>query len=111
MLELLFGNQNVERILFTLQVNKRCYATKISDECETSLYGVQAALQKLEKAGVLVSYTEGKLRLYEYNPRYPFVKELKQFINKAYYFLPSEIKAKYYTPSQRKRPRRTGKPL
>jgi hypothetical protein len=37
--------------------------------------------------------------------------ELKALLQKAYEFLPEEIREKYYEPISRKRPRRQGKPL
>ncbi|MBU0650682.1 winged helix-turn-helix domain-containing protein [bacterium] len=111
MLEILFGNQNTERILFTLLISDRCYAKQLADRFQVALFGVQTMLQKFEKAGVLVSFKEGNTRIFEFNPRYVFLLELTQLLRKAYEFLPQEIKDKYYEPIKRKRPRRTGKPL
>ncbi len=111
MLEMLFGNQNTERILFTLLLSKKCYAKQLADRFEVAVFGVQTTLQKLERAGVLISFKGGNTRIFEFNPRYPFLLELKQLLKKAYEFLPKEIKDKYYEPTTRKRPRRTGKPL
>lgn len=111
MLELLFNNQNTERILFYLQVNETCYAQQLATQFHSSAYGFQTTLQKLEKAGILVSFLQGKTRLYQFNPQYPFLYELQQFIGKAYSFLPQHLKTRYYETLTRKRPRRTGKPL
>ena len=58
-----------------------------------------------------MSHREGKTLIYEFNPRYPFLKELKVFLQKAYEFFPEEIREKYYEPSIRKRPRRQENPL
>ncbi len=111
MLELLFNNQNTERILFYLQVNKKCYARSLSKVFNSSVYGFQTTLQKLEKAGIIVSFTEGKIRIYQFNPRYPLLKELQEFVARGYLFLPKKMKDDYYDPLLRKRPRRAGKPL
>ncbi|EKD26530.1 MAG: hypothetical protein ACD_79C01135G0001 [uncultured bacterium] len=51
----------------------------------------------------------GKTRLYEFNPRYPFLIELKAILGKAVSFIPDKDREKYYTP--RLRPRRKGKPI
>lgn len=110
MLELLFGNQNLEKIFFFLLRNEKCYGKQIADRFETALSPVQRTLGKLEKAGVIISFLVGKTRMYEFNPRYPFLKELIDFFEKAYTYLPDTIKCKY-EPTARKRPRRTGKPL
>ncbi|MBI4826781.1 MAG: winged helix-turn-helix transcriptional regulator [Nitrospirae bacterium] len=111
MLEILFGNQNTERILFTILLSEKCYAKQLADHFGTALFGFQTTLQKLEKANILVSFKEGSTRIFQFNPRYPFLQELKQLIQKAYEFLPKDIKEKYYEPVSRTRPRRTGKPL
>jgi len=67
-------------------------------------------LARLEKGGILVSQKEGKTLIYQFNPRYPFLRELKMFLEKAYTFLPTDIRDKYYENTDRKRPRRRGKP-
>ena len=41
------------------------------------------------------SFLEGKTRSYQFNPRYPFLQELKDFLTKAYKFLPQSQKGKY----------------
>ena len=111
MLELLFSNKNTEKILFSLLKQQKVYAQGLSKNFNTAVFGIQEALQKLEKAGILVSFLEGKSRFYQFNPRYPFLKELKQFCEKVYEFLPREQKEKYYEKAGRTRPRRAGKPI
>ncbi len=111
MLEILFGNKNIEKILFYLLLNEKCYAHELTKVFQSSLSPLQKSLEKLELAGILVSFLEGKTRLFQFNPRYPFLKELKQFLQKAYDSLPDQFKEKYYERKTRKRPRRTGKPL
>jgi len=108
MLESIFGGKNIEKILFFLLINKTCYATQLSIEFNESLSPFQKALDRLETGGIIVSFLEGKTRIYQFNPRYPFLKELKALLVKAFNFLPNEFK-KYYLI--RKRPRRRGKPL
>lgn len=111
MLESLFGTSTIEKILFYLLQNKNCYPSELKRNFNGSLYVYQRALDKLESGGVLISYRKGKTLIYEFNPRYPFYDELILFLEKAYSFLPSTIKEKYYEPIIRKRPRRHGKPL
>ena len=111
MLEYLFGNKNIEKILFFLLKQEKCYAGQLTKKFGTALYGLQTTLQKLEKAGVLASKMEGHTRFYQFNPRYPFLKELKEFLLKAYQFLPKGIVASLYEENLRTRPRRQGKPL
>lgn len=111
MLEELFGGKNIERILFFLLMNQRCYGQQLSKAFQQALSPFQKALDRLENGGVVVSFLEGKTRIYQFNPRYPFLKELKTFLAKAYEFLPQEMKDRYYEPIARQRPRRKGKPL
>ena len=111
MLESLFGNPVIEKVLFFLMVNQKCYPSQLKTAFEMPLYSFQRALMRLEKGGVIVSHSEGKTLVYQFNPSYPFLKELDAFLKKAYEFFPTEIREKYYEPIVRKRPRRQGKPL
>lgn len=111
MLEALFGNESVERVLFYLLQNETCYALQLKKQFESAISPIQKALLRLERGGILVSTLVGKTRIFQFNPRYPFLEELRSFLKRAYEALPEEIKKKYYEPSIRKRPRRTGKPL
>ncbi|NGX33745.1 MAG: hypothetical protein K1060chlam1_00086 [Candidatus Anoxychlamydiales bacterium] len=111
MLEPIFGGKNIEKILFFLLIHQRCYGRQLSRTFQTALSPIQKALDRLETGGIIVSFLEGKTRMYQFNPRYPFLQELKTLLEKAYLFLPQEFKNQYYEPKIRKRPRRKGKPL
>lgn len=111
MLESLFGNPVIEKILFYLLVNQKCYPSQLKNIFNIPLYSFQTALGRLERGGIIVSHKEGKTLIYQFNPRYPFLLELKSFLEKAYSFFPEEMRQKYYEPIVRKRPRRQGKPL
>lgn len=111
MLESLFGNAVIEKVLFFLETNQKCYPSQLKDIFGLPLYSFQKALARLEKGGIIVSHREGKTLLYQFNPRYPFLKELRSFLQKAYTFLPEDMREKYYEPKIRNRPRRLGKPL
>jgi hypothetical protein len=111
MFEYLFGASTIEKILFYLLINQKCYPSELRKVFQKPLYSFQKALGRLEKGGVIVSHKEGKTLIYQFNPRYPFLQELLAFLQKAYSFFPTEIQEKYYEPIIRKRPRRQGKPL
>lgn len=111
MLEKLFGNPVIEKILFTILINEECYGSQLQKIFDIPLYSIQKALLRLETAGVIVAQLKGKTRMYQFNSRYPFLEELKEFLKKAYDFLPEDIRIKYYEKPIRKRPRRAGKPL
>jgi len=76
---------------------------------ETDLNPIQKQLDKLELAGVLVSRTAGRTRLYEFNPRYAFLKEIKSLLEKAIAFYSPDDRDRLLMV--RRRPRRKGKPL
>lgn len=96
MLEVLFGNKNVQRILIFLFVNGRCYGTQLHRSLKTSLTPIQKALNRLEAGGLIVSYFEGKTKLYQFNPAYPLLAELEILLKKAYTLLPGHEKKNYY---------------
>ena len=101
MLEALCGNKNIQRILLFLFVNNRCYGTQLHKALRAPLTPLQKALSKLEKGGVVVSYNEGKTRIYQFNPVYPLIDELTQLLKKAYTMLPAEEKKGYYVLQRR----------
>jgi DNA-binding transcriptional ArsR family regulator len=109
MLEPILGNKIVEKILFFLQVYKDGYIREISNLFDIPVRGVVQQLRRLEDGGVVVSQKKGKIRLYQLNPRYPFLTELRALLQKSIDVLPSSELEKYYR--QRTRPRRKGKPL
>jgi hypothetical protein len=109
MLEGLFGNVIVEKILFFLIVYGEGYPLGMAKVFGEPVNRIQQQLKRLENSGILVSRLIGKVRIYTFNPRYPFLKELKSLLSKAYEYLPETEKDTYYR--KRTRPRRAGKPL
>ncbi len=108
MLEGLFGNPVIEKIFFTLIVYSEGYALGMAKNFNKPVNRFQQQLKRLEDNGIIVSRLTGKVRLYTFNPRYPFLTELKSLISKAYEYIPVKEKEKYYR--RRTRPRRAGKP-
>lgn len=109
MLEPILGSTNCERVLLFLNAREAGYAREIARFYATDLAPIQKQLEKLEAGNVLVSKLLGRTRLYEFNPRYPFLSELQNLLNKALQFYPSTEKERL--TMTRKRPRRKGKPL
>ncbi len=101
MLEVLFGNQNVQRILIFLFVNERCYGTQLHRAFNAALTPIQKALNRLEKGGAIISYYEGKTRLYQLNPSYPLMEELEKLLKKAYTLLPVHQKKSIFCGQNR----------
>ncbi len=94
-----------------MTVNGKCFAAELRKSFDIPIFGIQRALARLERQGILVSVVEGKSRFYYWNPRYPFLDDFKSFIEKAYSSLPDNIRKKYYERRVRKRPRKKGKAL
>ncbi len=111
MLEYLFANKNVEKILIYLCLHDKANATELSRSFDSALDPIQKTLRKLEEGGLLASFLEGRTRVFQWNPRYPFLEEIQALAKKAYSFLPPDIRETRYQSTKRKRPRKTGKPL
>ena len=111
MLEYLFANKNVEKILMYLSIHGKANASELSHSFKSSLDPIQKTLKKLEEGGLLVSFLEGRTRVFQWNTRYPFLPEIVSLAEKAFGFLPVTIQETCYQSIKRKRPRKTGKPL
>ena len=109
MFESLFGNATANRVLLFLARFGEGYPRQIANHFSISLNMVQLQLEKLEIAGIVVSQLKGRTRIYQWNPRYPFRRELLALLNKAFDFMSEEQITQFYT--RRTRPRRKGKPL
>jgi hypothetical protein len=96
MLTAFMGSKNLEMILFFLLINDKGYGTQMHRLLNTPLTPLQKGFAKLEKAGVIQSYCEGKTRFYRFSPVYPLKKELEQFLRKAYELLSPQEKRQYY---------------
>jgi predicted ArsR family transcriptional regulator len=109
MLEPVLGNSTIEKILFALESYGQVYPLELSKMFDIPVNGIQQQMDRLENGGVVVSSMVGRTRLYQFNPRYPFLKELKALIQRAMEFLSEKEIQKYYR--RRTRPRKKGKPL
>ena len=109
MLEPLFESEFKEKILLYIHTHGESYPREIAKALGLHVNTVQYQLLKLEGGGVLYSKLKGRIRLFGFNPRYAFKKELAALLAKALTFVPEEELDRLYRP--RLRPRRTGKPL
>jgi hypothetical protein len=108
-LEALFGTVNRERVLLYLFARDEGYPREVTKFYDTDLRSIQNQFEKLEVGGVLYSRLIGNTRLYAFNPRYPFLEELKVLLEKALGFYPEDERERLVMG--RRRPRRKGKPL
>ena len=88
MLAPLFGSKGSEKVLIFIAARGEGYAREMSQLFDMNISTIQNQLDKLELGGILASTTKGQTRLYKFNPRYAFLKELKQLLEKALSFLP-----------------------
>jgi len=109
MLDELFGSKNRERVLQYILANRQGYAKEIADFYGSSVDPIKKQLERMEEGSILVSQTVGRTRLFMFNPRYAFKDELVALLEKAREFYSPEEQERL--TNQRKRPRRTGKPL
>jgi hypothetical protein len=108
LLEPLFGSTNRERILIFLQAREEGYAREIARFYKTDLFPIQDQCDRLENSGVIVSRKAGRTILYQFNPRYALLDELRALLAKAISFYPEDLQERLLM--NRRRPRRKGKP-
>jgi hypothetical protein len=109
MIESLLGSKNAERVLIYIFAREEGYAREIASFYQTDLKSIQMQLDKFEKNGVLVSRTVGRTRPYVFNPRYPFLNEVKALLEKALSFYTQREREELIM--NRRRPRARGKTL
>lgn len=109
MLEPILRSRNSENVLLFILARGEGYPREIARFFNTDYFPIRQQLEKLEAGGVLYSRLAGRTRLYAFNPRYPFLAELKGLLEKALSFYPSEERERLL--KTRQRPRRRGKPL
>ncbi len=108
MLEPLIGSISAERVLIYILARDEGYAREIARFFGTDPDSIQKQLVKFEAGGILVSRTVGRTILYSFDPRYPFLKELKALLEKTLVFYSDEEREQMLM--NRRRPRKSGKP-
>jgi hypothetical protein len=109
MLEPILGSVNAERALLYLLAREEGYAREMARFFGADADSIQKQLAKFEAGGVFTSKEVGRTVLYQFNPRYAFLAELKSLLQKALEFYPEEERDRLVM--SRRRPRRRGKPL
>lgn len=108
-LDALFGSRSAAQCLLFLQNYGDGHARGIATTFKVSHMAIQRQLRRLEDAGILLSRMVGNARVFEWNPRGSLVKPLRSFLETSLSALPEEVTRQYFR--QRRRPRRSGKPL
>jgi len=100
-LEELFGNATAEKVLLYIEHYGDGYAKAIADTFGISLHMVQRQLARFERAGLLVNVTQGRTRVFLWNPRYAFLAEVRAVLAKALRHLPDAERRKYFSARRR----------
>lgn len=106
MLEPILGSEVLEKVLLFLLVRQKGYGREIAAHFNIDINQIQKQLKKLEEGGVVVSFLEGRTRLFQFNPSYIFLPELKILLQKAFEFYSTEEIERL--KMNRRRPVRTG---
>lgn len=103
MLTSLLNSVSAQKILLFLFVNQTAYPCQIQHCLDTPLTPLQRACARLEEAGIINSFYQGKTRIYGFNTTYPLYQELQQLLKKGYTLLPPQEKKFYHciTPSSK----------
>jgi hypothetical protein len=109
MLEPIVGSKSSEQVFIFITARENGYATEIARFFDADLYAIQRQLERLENAEVLVSRKVGRTRVFQFNPRYPFLEELKALLTSVLKYYPEDVKEELIM--NRRRPRKKGKPL
>jgi hypothetical protein len=109
MIEALLGSKSSEQALLFLTARETGYASEIAQFFSADLYAIQKQLTKLENSDVLVSRNVGRTRVFEFNPRYLFLNELKALLEKVLSYYPEDVRENLLM--NRRRPRKKDKPL
>lgn len=105
----LVGTETAEKALLYLQNCGAGHPRGISVVFEIPVSQVQRQLERFERGGLLVSRLVGRTRVYQWNPRYLFLGEVRALLEKALTSLPDAYREKYFRA--RTRPCRKGKVL
>lgn len=105
----LFGSESATNTLLYIANYEKGYCREIAETFEVSVSMIKNQLHKFEQSGILVASEVGRARVFEFNPRYPYKKELLALLEKRLSLLSEKELKKYFR--KRTRPRRKGKPL
>ncbi len=109
MLEAVLGSEGAERVALFIAARDKGYALEIAKTFDMNVSNVQRHLERMEQGGLLVNEKVGRTRVYQFNPRYAFLGEVKALLNKALSLAPASVQDKLLL--NRRRPRRATKPL
>jgi hypothetical protein len=108
MLEALLGSTSCEQVLLFINAREEGYSREIARFFDVDYRPIRNQLDKLEAGGILYSRRAGKTRLFSFDPRCPFLQQLKAMLEKVMEFCPDDLMERL--ACNRRRPRQRGKP-
>ena len=102
-----FGGQARTEVLLALRLLEESYPRELARMLGRRLNGVQNALRTLERDGLVVGRTVGRMRIFRFNPRYFAREDLQRYLLRL---TGPERDLRGRVEALRRRPRRTGKP-
>ncbi|MDA9793356.1 winged helix-turn-helix domain-containing protein [Bacteriovoracaceae bacterium] len=109
MLDKILGSEIAMKIMLHLAHYDEIYPSAVAKDYELTLSAVQKQFARFEEAGVLVSKKVGKTRVYMFNKKSKAANKLYDLVQVYYDGL--SVKDKEMIFSERRRPRRAGKPV
>ncbi len=109
MIETLLSSQSKEQVLLFIIARGKGYARQIAQHFECSITPIKNQLETLEAGGVLVQESIGRSKIFSINPRYIFREEVTSLIQKVISIMQEDDREKLLF--DRRRPRRSGKPI
>lgn len=109
MLEAVLGSEGAQRVLMFLAARNKGYAKEISDFWDMRVSTCQSQLSRMERDGLLMAEKFGRTRVYSFNKCYLFSEDVQNLLLKALSFRPPDLREDLQ--HNRRRPRRSGKPL
>jgi predicted transcriptional regulator len=102
------GSETRTRVMLVLYLLEESYPRELSRLLGVRLAAVQGALRSLERDGLVAGRTLGRNRMFQIDPRYFAVTELRPYLSRL---AEADAPLRERIGSLRRRPRRTGKPL
>jgi len=109
MLDKILGSEIAMKLMLHLIHYNEIYPSAVANDYKITLSAVQKQFARFEEAGILVSKLVGKTRIYMFNKKSKIANAFYDFVKLYYDGLSLADKEKIF--SERRRPRRPGKPV
>jgi len=103
-----FGSETRTRVMLVLHLLEESYPRELARLLRVRLASVQGALRGLERDGLVAGRTLGRSRVFQINPRYFALAELRPYLSRL---AEADTLLRDRADSLRRRPRLTGKPM